>query len=108
SRTPGSAISAARRSTSPAPHPSSGSARRRASPTASAGPGTGRRRLRADGEDRVPLDAPLLTPHDLVRPWKRATVVASLVAAVELALLVGAGSMLVAKPLSHAIRKHAA
>jgi hypothetical protein len=53
------------------------------------------------------LDAPLLTPHDLVRPWKRATVVASLVAAVELALLIGAGLVLVAKPLSHAIRKHA-
>jgi hypothetical protein len=53
------------------------------------------------------LDAPLLTPHDLVRPWKRATVVASLVAAVELALLIGAGLLLVAKPLSHAIRKHA-
>ena len=57
---------------------------------------------------RVPLDAPLLTPHDLVRPWKRATVVASLVAAVELALLIGARRcVLVAKPLSHAIRKHA-
>jgi hypothetical protein len=53
------------------------------------------------------LDAPLLTPHDLVRPWKRATVVASLVAALELALLLGAGLLLVAKPLSHAIRKHA-
>ena len=33
--------------------------------------------------------------------------VASLVAAVELALLIGAGLLLVAKPLSHAIRKHA-
>ena len=53
------------------------------------------------------MDAPLLTPHDLVRPWKRATVVASLLAAVELALLIGAGLLLVAKPLSHAIRKHA-
>lgn len=50
----------------------------------------------------------MLTPHDLVRPWKRATVVASALAAVELALLIGAGSLLVAKPLSHAIRKHAA
>jgi hypothetical protein len=53
------------------------------------------------------LDAPLVTPHDLVRPWKRATVVASLVAAIELALLIGAGLILVAKPLSHAIRRHA-
>jgi hypothetical protein len=53
------------------------------------------------------LDAPLLTPHDLVRPWKRATVVASLVAALELALLIGAGLLLVAKPLSHAIRNQA-
>jgi len=53
------------------------------------------------------LDAPLLTPHDLVRPWKRATVVASAIAALELVVLIGAGLLLVAKPLSHEIQKHA-
>jgi hypothetical protein len=53
------------------------------------------------------LDAPLLTPHDLVRPWKRATVVASAIAAFELVVLIGAGLLLVAKPLSHEIQKHA-
>ena len=36
-----------------------------------------------------------------------ATIIASLVAAVELILLVGAGLLLVAKPLSHAIQRHA-
>ena len=54
------------------------------------------------------MDAPLTTPHELIRPWKRATLVASLVAALELVLLVGAAMLLLAKPLSHAIQKHAA
>jgi LytR cell envelope-related transcriptional attenuator len=53
------------------------------------------------------VDAPL-SPHELVRPWRTATIVASLVAAVELILLLGAGLLLVAKPLSHAIQRHAA
>jgi hypothetical protein len=53
------------------------------------------------------VDAPFSTQHDLVRPWRRATLVASLVAAVELVLLIAATAMLVAKPLSHAIRRHA-
>ena len=53
------------------------------------------------------MDAPI-SPHELVRPWRRATIVASLVAAVELILLLGAGILLVAKPLSHAIERHAA
>ena len=53
------------------------------------------------------MDAPI-SPHELVRPWRRATIVASLVAAVELILLLGAGLLLVAKPLSHAIQHHAA
>jgi LytR cell envelope-related transcriptional attenuator len=52
------------------------------------------------------VDAPL-SPHELVRPWRRATIVASLVAAVELVLLLGAAALLVAKPLSHAIQRHA-
>jgi hypothetical protein len=54
------------------------------------------------------VDAPLLTPHELIRPWKRATVVASVVAAVELAVLLVVAVFLVAKPLSHAIQQRAA
>lgn len=53
------------------------------------------------------MDAPLLTPHEIVRPWRRATVVASVVAAIELVLLLGAGAMLLAKPVSHVIKQHA-
>ncbi len=54
------------------------------------------------------MDAPLLTPHELIRPWKRATVVASVIAALELAALLVVAAFLVAKPLSHAIQHHAA
>jgi hypothetical protein len=52
------------------------------------------------------VDAPL-TADELVRPWRRATIVASVVAAGELVLLLGAVALLVAKPLSHAIQRHA-
>ena len=52
------------------------------------------------------MDAPL-SPHELVRPWRRATIAASLVAAVELVLLLGAAAILVAKPLSQAIQRQA-
>ena len=53
------------------------------------------------------MDAPLLTEHELIRPWRRATLVASLVAAVELVLLVGVGAVLVAKPLARSVQLHA-
>jgi hypothetical protein len=53
------------------------------------------------------VDAPLPTTDALIRPWRTATVVASLVAAVELVLLVGAAFLLLAKPLAHAVRHHA-
>lgn len=53
------------------------------------------------------MDAPLEARDAIVRPWRTATLVASLVAAVELVLLLGAGFMLVAKPLSHAMQRHA-
>ena len=54
------------------------------------------------------MDAPLpAPPESLVRPWKTATIVASLVAAVELVLLLGAALLLLAKPLSHAMQRHA-
>jgi hypothetical protein len=54
------------------------------------------------------VDAPLPAPDALIRPWRTATLVASLVAAIELVLLLGAGFLLLAKPLSHAMQKHAA
>ncbi len=53
------------------------------------------------------MDAPLPAAESLVRPWKTATIVASLVAAVELVLLLGALVLLLAKPLSHAMTRHA-
>ncbi len=52
------------------------------------------------------MDAPF-SPDELIRPWRTATVVASLVAAVELVLLVGAAVILLAKPLAHAVQRHA-
>ena len=54
------------------------------------------------------MDAPLLTPTELVRPWRRATFVAGTIAGIELVALLGAGAMLLAKPLSHEITKAAA
>jgi hypothetical protein len=54
------------------------------------------------------VDAPLPAPDNLVRPWKTATIVASLVAAIELVLLLGAALLLLAKPLSHAMQRQAA
>jgi hypothetical protein len=53
------------------------------------------------------VDTPLDTNDALIRPWRTAMLVASLVAAVELVLLVGAGVMLLAKPLAHAVKQHA-
>jgi hypothetical protein len=53
------------------------------------------------------VDAPFLTPHDLIRPWRRATIVAGAVAAIELVLLLGAATMLLAKPVSNAIKSEA-
>lgn len=53
------------------------------------------------------MDTPLHAPDSLIRPWRTATLVASLVAAVELVLLLGAGFLLLAKPLAHAMQKRA-
>jgi LytR cell envelope-related transcriptional attenuator len=53
------------------------------------------------------VDAPLNAPDALIRPWRTATLVASLVAAVELVLLLVAGVLLLAKPLSRAMQHHA-
>ena len=53
------------------------------------------------------MDAPLLAPHDLIRPWRRATIAASTIAAAELVLLLGAGALLLAKPVSRIIERQA-
>jgi hypothetical protein len=53
------------------------------------------------------MDAPLAAPDALIRPWRTATLVASLVAAAELVLLLVAAVLLLAKPLSHAMRRQA-
>ena len=53
------------------------------------------------------MDVPAASPQELIRPWRTATLVAVSIAAVELVLLLGAGTMLLAKPLSRAIRGHA-
>jgi hypothetical protein len=52
------------------------------------------------------VDAPL-PPDELVRPWRTATIVASLIAAVELVLLLAGAALLLAKPLSHVLMQHA-
>jgi hypothetical protein len=52
------------------------------------------------------VDAPL-TPDALVRPWRLATLVASLIAAVELVGLLVLGFVLLAKPLSNALAHRA-
>src|SRR5436305_1874365 len=53
------------------------------------------------------MDAPLPAPDALIRPWRTATLVASLVAALELVLLLGAAILLLAKPFAHAMQRHA-
>jgi hypothetical protein len=53
------------------------------------------------------MDHPVAAPDALIRPWRRATIVASLIAAVELVVLVVAGFALLAKPLSHVMQRQA-
>ena len=53
------------------------------------------------------MDAPIPSADALVRPWRTATIVASLIAALELVVLLGIGVALLAKPLSHAVRQEA-
>jgi hypothetical protein len=48
-----------------------------------------------------------LHAHDLVRPWRRATLVASAIAAVELVGLLLLGLVIVAKPLAQTAQRHA-
>ena len=54
------------------------------------------------------MDAPLPNPTDaLIRPWRLATLTASLIAGIELIGLILLAFLLLAKPLSHAIQRHA-
>jgi hypothetical protein len=53
------------------------------------------------------VDAPLHAPNELIRPWRRATIAASAIAAAELVLLLGAGALLLAKPVSRIIERQA-
>lgn len=53
------------------------------------------------------MDAPLTAPDAVVRQWRLATLVASLVAAAEFVGLIVLGFLLLAKPLSRAIEQHA-
>jgi LytR cell envelope-related transcriptional attenuator len=53
------------------------------------------------------VDAPLTPPDALIRPWRLATLAASLIAAVELVALILLAFLLLAKPLSRAIQNHA-
>ena len=53
------------------------------------------------------MDHPIPSPEALVRPWRTATIVASVIAAVELVALLAAGVALVAKPLSRHMRAEA-
>lgn len=46
--------------------------------------------------------------EDAIRPWRRATLAASLLAAVELVLLLVAGAALLARPLARAVERRAA
>jgi hypothetical protein len=53
------------------------------------------------------VEVPAGSPQELIRPWRRATFVASTVAAIELVLLLGAAMLLLAKPISRAIQHRA-
>lgn len=54
------------------------------------------------------VDTPLTAPDALIRPWRTATLVASLVAAVELVAILVLGFVLLAGPLARAVQHHAA
>jgi hypothetical protein len=53
------------------------------------------------------MDAPFPAPDALIRPWRRATILATLIAAVELIALCAAGFALLAKPLTHVLTQQA-
>ena len=52
------------------------------------------------------LEAPVIA-EELIRPWRRATIVATLIAAVELVALIVCLAAIVARPLAHAVQRRA-
>jgi len=54
------------------------------------------------------VEAPVASPQELIRPWRTATFAVSIVAAIELVLLLGAATLLLAKPISNMLRDQAA
>ncbi len=53
------------------------------------------------------MGAPITASDALIRPWRTATIVASLIAAVELVVVLVLGFALLAKPVAHALQHHA-
>jgi hypothetical protein len=68
----------------------------------------GERRSRAPiAETKRPVELPAASSHELVRPWRTAALVAGTIAAAELVVLIAVGAVLVAKPLSRTLQRHA-
>jgi hypothetical protein len=73
-----------------------------------AGVNCGGRRSRAPiAETKRPVELSAASPHELVRPWRTAALVAGTIAAAELVVLIAVGAVLVAKPLSRSLQRHA-
>jgi hypothetical protein len=53
------------------------------------------------------VEVPAVSPQELIRPWRRATIIAASLAAIELVVLLGGAALLLAKPLSRTVRHHA-
>jgi hypothetical protein len=62
--------------------------------------------IRGPANPILALEAPL-TAQELVRPWRRATLVAGTIAALELVVLLGGVVYVVARPLARAVERHA-
>jgi LytR cell envelope-related transcriptional attenuator len=53
------------------------------------------------------VDLPLDAPHDLVRPWRTAALVAGAIALVELLILLGIGGLALARVVAHSVQHSA-
>ena len=54
------------------------------------------------------MDLPLAAPHDLVRTWRTAALVAGAIALVELLILLGIGGLALARVVAHSVQHSAA
>ncbi len=52
------------------------------------------------------MDSTLLTPYELVRPWRRATLLAGSIAAIEFLVLIAVGVLVLTRPLDRAATTH--